>query len=72
MELFTEKEMRSSKKRTQSLQSNMVEVQRCLGLLCCFWHWMPLLKNFGAQRSGQCQKTASPPEVMGQWQDNDP
>ncbi len=32
MELFTEKEMRSSKKRTQSLQSNMVEVQICFGV----------------------------------------
>ena len=30
--LFTEKEMRHSKKRTQSLQSNMVEVQRCFGV----------------------------------------
>ncbi len=82
MALFTEKEMRPSKKITQSLQSNMVEVQRCLGLLCCFWHWMPWLceqyneiwwlpNNFVAQRSGQCQKAASPPEVMGlpagQW-----
>ncbi len=51
-------------------------------MLCCFWHWVPWLceryheiwwlpKNFGAQRSGQCQKAASPPEVTGlpagQW-----
>ncbi len=82
MALFTEQEMRPSKKRTQSLQSNMVAVQNALELLCCFWHWMPWLceryhgiwwlpNSFGAQRSGQCQKVASPPEVMrlpaGQW-----
>ncbi len=32
MALFTEKEMRPSKKRTHSLQSNMVEVQICFGV----------------------------------------
>ena len=32
MALFTEREMRQSKKRTQFLQSNMVEVHRCLGV----------------------------------------
>ncbi len=81
MALFTEKEMRPSKKRTQSLQSNMVEVQRCFGVallllaldaLCERYHeiWR-LPKNFGVQCSGQCQKAVSLPEVMGlpagQW-----
>ena len=32
MALFTEKEMRYSKIRTQSLQSKMVEVERCFGV----------------------------------------
>ena len=30
--LFTENEMRPSKKRTRSLRSNMVEVHRCFGV----------------------------------------
>ncbi len=32
MALFTEKEMRPSKKRTQSIKSNVMEVQICFGV----------------------------------------
>ena len=53
-----------------------------LGLLCCFWHWMPwvfawnheiwrLPKNFGVQCRAQCQNAGSPRSWVFQ-EDNDP
>ncbi len=73
MALFTEKEMRPSKKSTQSLQLKMVEVQRgfaasgtgCLDCVNSIMKSDDYQRIFGAQHSGQCQNAASPPEVIG-------
>ena len=74
--MFTENKMKPSKKWTPSQQSNMEEIQWCLGLLWCHWHWVLWLcawhheikrlpRHFGAQCSSQCQKAESLSKVMG-------